>query len=104
MKYFAYLIFVFLMQGCASTGAFSKTGIGVLYTATADSVAVSSGQNSEKIGRACNYNILGLVAVGDGSVYAAKKNVDIKNVASVDVYYENILGVYGRACTIVHGN
>ncbi len=48
-------------------------------------------------------SVLGLVAVGDCSIDAAKKNGGITKVNHVDMDVMNILGIYGSYKVIVSG-
>jgi hypothetical protein len=57
-----------------------------------------------KTGRACMNSILGLVAIGDASLEAAKAAGGITNVANINYEVKNILGVYGEYCLVVKGN
>lgn len=56
-----------------------------------------------KRGEACAQNYLGLVAVGDASIDAAKKAGGITRVASVEQSASRVLGYYAKFCTIVKG-
>ena len=55
-----------------------------------------------KHGRACAQNILGLVAQGDSSVEAARKNGGITKVMTVDQEIESYI-VFAKVCTTVAG-
>ncbi len=57
----------------------------------------------EKRGEACASNILGVVATGNASIDAAKKNAGITKVVSVEHSSSRVLGYYARFCTIVRG-
>lgn len=63
----------------------------------------NSSTASDKRGEACASNILGIVATGNASIDAAKKNGDITKVASVEHNSSRILGYYARFCTVVRG-
>jgi len=56
-----------------------------------------------KTGEACANSILGLIATGDASIEAAKKEGGITKVATVDHSTTNVLYFYGQYCTIVTG-
>ena len=65
------------------------------------------GTSASKTGRACAFNLLRLIAVGDVRISTAKRNGGITQVSSVDYdtfelvpYY----GVFSRYCTVVAGN
>lgn len=96
------LAIVALLSGCATTGMMSTTGFG-LYTNHIEPVT-ATGETGSKHGKACTSNILGIVAMGDGSIAAAKRAGGISKVSAVDVEATNILGLYGTACTHVRGN
>ena len=55
-----------------------------------------------KHGRACAQNILGLVAQGDSSIEAARRNVGITKVMAVDHEIESYI-VFAKVCTTVAG-
>ena len=84
--------------------------IGVLYNATTmphelDKAEVAGAPKSgDRSGEACATGILGLVAFGDASIDAAKKNGQIKEVHSVEYKPTAVvLGAYFSACTVIHG-
>ena len=90
-----------LLGGCATV--FSPVGNGSIYTAVRGPVDTGSASGASRDGRACASNILGIVATGDASIAAAKRNGGIASVASVDHDSMSVLGVYSRFCTIVAG-
>ena len=55
-----------------------------------------------KRGRACAQNILGLVAQGDSSIEAARKDGGITQVMTVDQEIESYM-VFAKVCTTVAG-
>jgi hypothetical protein len=61
------------------------------------------GKTDDKMGEACSTGYVGVVAVGDASVAAAKKAGGITDVHTMDLRTFSILGLYTQACTIVHG-
>jgi hypothetical protein len=75
-----------------------------LFTSAKEGISANNGQESAKMGKSCGHTVLGLVAFGDSSVQSAKREGNIKNVATVDRDYLSILGFYGRSCLIVSGN
>ena len=90
---------VFMLVGCAT-----MIPIGTLYTeAKFPGLATSNSGTSSKIGEAQCTSVLGLVATGDCSIAAAKKNGGIKKVYSVDWDVKNILGIYGTYRVVVTG-
>lgn len=86
-----------------SCGGLSDRPMGMLYANVSDPVAVTSSSGS-RTGVATATSYLGLVAVGDSSVSAAKAQGGISTVSSVDVKRENILGVISKYTTTVKGN
>jgi hypothetical protein len=92
-----------ILSGCATTGVSSDTG----YAAIAfykESMGATEHDGNEKTGKACTNNILGIIAIGDASVEAAKRAGGVKKVSSVDKDIMNILGLFGQNCTIVTGS
>lgn len=92
---------VAVLPGC---GAFVGPGAvtGGLYSGYTLGAGVGPGTGA-KTGEACVVSILGVVALGDGSIEAAKKEGGITQVASVDHAVFSVLGVYGNVCTRVTG-
>lgn len=80
--------------------------MGVLYQSIAENISVTSRpvRVSSATGVACSVSYLGLVHIGDASVAAAMKSADITEVSVVDRTSENILGIWGRNCTVVRGD
>jgi len=54
-------------------------------------------------GMACATSYLGLVALGDASIDAAKRVSKVKNIVTVDYRVDGVLGLYARFCTVIHG-
>ena len=58
-----------------------------------------------KTGEACSYGVLWLVAFGDQTIETAKKNGEIRKVASVEQRVMAVLGsVFQMNCTVVTGS
>lgn len=57
-----------------------------------------------KKGESSSMCILGLVALGDASVYQAAKNGGLTTIQTADYSYTNVLGVYQEFRTVVYGN
>jgi len=89
-----------LVTGCAIAGSGVVTG--QIYSGYNIGTSVGPGAGT-KTGEACVISILGAVALGDGSIEAAKQAGGITQVASVDHRSFDILGVYASVCTQVHG-
>lgn len=77
--------------------------IGVVYANVADPVAATTSTGA-RTGEATATSYLGVVAIGDSSIAAAKANGHISTVSSVDVKRENILGIISKYTTVVKGN
>jgi hypothetical protein len=86
------------LGGCATyqpMGAFYTSGKMGVDAHTAD---------ASKEGKACMESYIGLIARGDASVETAMENGGITEVASVDYTVDNVLGIYGKYCTVVRGD
>lgn len=92
-----------LALGCGA--AYTPPVPGLLYTGVkgATAVGTASPAGDLKKGEACAMSILGLVAVGDASIEAAKNAGSISNIAYVDYTGFGILGIYAKYCTVVYG-
>lgn len=66
------------------------------YNASGETVGTRSGE-------AETMSILALVALGDASIKTAAQNGGITQIHSIDYHYTNIVGVYQKYVTIVHG-
>ncbi len=93
-----------LLTSCART----QSGVSSAFFVTSWNDTVSGAVDNsvivEKTGEACAINILGIAAIGDSSVEAAKKAGRIDKVAFVDTKYLGILGsVFQQGCTVVKG-
>lgn len=77
--------------------------VGTLYTDVTAPVAAGPGTGN-RVGTAKSTNYFSLVAVGDASIDAAKKNGNITTVTSADEHIESILGIITTYTTTVRGN
>ena len=75
-------------------GIFTSTKVGVYGTEA----------GGAKKGSACAFSILGLLALGDGSVQAASDKGGIKTVKTIDLEGFSVLGIYSELCTVVNGD
>ena len=90
---------LFLFTGCATIYP-----SGAIYTNVQLPMHVTDNAGSPmKTGTAQATSILGLVATGDASIEAAKKNGNITKVYHVDWDAMNVLGIYGRYTVTVYG-
>ena len=64
----------------------------------------SSDVTYTKIGKSDTYSILGLVALGNGSLQKAAKNGGIKKIKMVDLAISNYAYLYINYTTIVYGD
>ena len=88
----------FLLQGCATS-----VPVGGILTDVQLPVSVTSNGNATKVGVAHCESFLGLLATGDCSIEAAKKQGGITEVTHIDWKANNILGVIGKYELQVHG-
>ena len=91
--------FVGTLSGCATSVPFGGIFTEISLPVTATSAGVTS-----KIGTASCQSVLLMVATGDCSIEAAKKNGDISTVSHIDWDVKNILGIYGEYKITVYGD
>lgn len=91
-----------LMIFCSSCAMGRSPVSGFIYSDVKgpDHATISTGG---RIGISKCVSYLGLVALGDCSVEAAKRSGQIKRVASVDYHTWSVLGIYTETTTIVNG-
>lgn len=87
----------------SSCGGINTRPIGTVYADVSDPVAATSSSGA-RVGEATSTSYLGVVALGDSSIDAAKRNGGISSVSSVDVKRKNILGIITSYTTVVRGN
>jgi len=97
------LAVVGILGGCASTQPVGIVYSGGNFYNGSTIVDASVKGAATKNGQACASSVLSLVAVGDNSVEAAKKDGGITKVTSINYNVENVLGIYGTYCTEVKG-
>lgn len=98
----ALILSTLALVNCASVG--SRMGMGLFYTNVKDYTNVEfENVGTSKAGKSCGTNILGLVAMGNTSIDAAKKKGGITKVATVDFEGTSILGIYSTVCLVVRG-
>jgi hypothetical protein len=68
-----------------------------------DGKVANAGAAEDKTGTACAKSYLGLVALGDASIAAAKQAGNITKVSSVDHTSTSYFVFYGKYCTVVRG-
>ncbi len=99
---FAAALALVALNGCAMVQGGNAHAMGTIYSdykSPGNIGAAAAG----KTGEACINSILGVVALGDASLEAAKKAGGITQIAHVDHEQFSVLGVYATSCTIVHG-
>jgi TRL-like protein family len=88
-----------MLIGCAML-----VPMGNIYTGVKLPMAATGNSGvSTKTGEATCVSVLAVVATGDCSIEAAKKNGGITKVNSVDWEVKNVLGIYGTYKVIVSG-
>jgi hypothetical protein len=89
----------------ALTACTSTIPLGAIITDVELPIAVTAAKvSSSKTGEASCISYVGMVAKGDCSIEAAKKNGNITTVTSVDWHYDSILGIINNYKVTVHGN
>lgn len=102
LKFIILILFLF-QAGCATTGAFSKTGYSFI-TLTEESGGLGYDRGMSKaFGEACSMNILGIVSVGDSSLEAARKENNLTKITHYDTSYLKIASLFGKVCTKAYG-
>ncbi len=94
------VLLVSMFVGCALPSRIGQWGF--IYTDVTQPVSATA-QIGVKRGEACSSAILGIIAIGDASIEAARKNGGFKSISSVDEQVFSILGLYRSTCTIVYG-
>lgn len=87
-----------LLCSCGTMGP-----IGVVYS-DVNKPQMATSASGIRTGQSESKSYCGLVALGDSSVEAAKKNGGIKTVSAVDTKVYSILGIYNKFTTTVSGN
>jgi len=88
------------LTGCAHAVA---PVTGFAYTDVKGPIHATEITTASKTGEATCKSILGLVAIGDCSIKAAKKNGGITTVSHIDYHTNGILGLYATFKTTVWG-
>jgi hypothetical protein len=103
-KTFFLLALLTIVASCVGTQTRSGVSSG-LVSSWQDTISgvIDNSVNVERRGEACSTNILGIIASGDSSIEAAKRNGGIQKVAYADTTYFNILGLYQKGCTVAKG-
>jgi predicted small secreted protein len=88
----------FTLTGCATSHP-----VGALYTDINVPVTATSNADASKTGTATCKSYLAMIAMGDCSIDAAKRNGNISRVSHVDQKANNILGLIGTYTVTVKG-
>lgn len=100
VKFAIFSLIIGTLTGCATSFP-----MGSIYTDVSLPVeATGAAGRATKVGTTECKSILALVATGDCSIEAAKKQGGITTVDHVDWHAENILGVIGKYKVTVYGN
>src|SRR5262245_54820666 len=99
-------VLVTMLPGCFAGLAFSRQGspIGLIYTDAGVASHPTNNDVGRKKGEACATSIFGLVTTGDAGIKTAAEAAGITQIAAIDYYHTNILGIYSKFCTIVSGD
>ncbi len=98
------LAYVFGAALLLSSCAMSKSPLtGFIYTDVKAPMAVTSNENSSKVGTAEAQSILGIVATGDASIESAAKSAGITKIHHVDEHSTSILGIVAKYKVMVYG-
>ena len=102
----ARMVLVGSIIGISLTGcAMSASPIsGSIYTDSKWDGQVNPGTPGDKIGTACQEAVLGFTMEGDAGISAAMRDGGITKISYVDHSSYNVLYVYAKYCTIVHGS
>ena len=105
MKNYIYMLclFIIFLSGCATTGFNTFIGYSAVKVIKMSGSLGNDRGKDIRSGESCSHNILGLLAFGDSSIAAAKKNGRMDIVSYFDTDILSILGFYGKVCTIAYG-
>ena len=97
-------IFTACVALCFVMGCATPFPMGTVYTEVKLPVAAAANNGTAtKVGTSKCISVLALIAIGDASIEAAKKDGGITKIHYVDYEVENILGIIGRYKVTVHG-
>lgn len=97
------IISTLLASAFTLTGCATSQPVGTLYTDINVPVTATSNAEASKTGTSTCKSYLAMVATGDCSIDAAKKNGNISRVSHVDQKSTNILGLIGTYTVTVKG-
>jgi hypothetical protein len=102
--FFCLALFCLSLSGCF--GLYSQIGDSEIGLIVQDVKVPRESHNEvkpEKNSEGCVKSILGLVSWGDSGIEEVKRLKGISKVASVDHYKFQVLGLYGKSCTVIRG-
>ena len=97
------IISTLLASAFALTGCATSQPVGAIFTDINAPVTATSHPEANKTGTPTGMSYVAMVALGDCSVDAAKKNGNISRVSHVDQKSNNILGLIGTYTVTVKG-
>ncbi len=99
-------IMCFMFSGCAMWQAPVIPPQGAIFSSTSAPIQTQFRDTDlgSKRGEATSIAILGLIGIGDASVYEAAQNGNIQTVKHVDYEIMNVLGIYVEFKTVVYGD
>ena len=98
------VVMAFAAAALGFTGCGSSTAmVGGIYAGYDAPFAVTGNEIGTKVGTASTVSVLGLVAVGDGSIDIAAKKGNIKKISHVDVKTLSVLGLFTKHTYVVYG-
>ena len=89
-----------VLAGCAYA---SSPVTGIAYSDVRSSLMATGNAAGSRVGEACSVSYLGLIASGDSSIEAARRNGGITLITSIDTLANSTMGVYAKYCTVVRG-
>jgi hypothetical protein len=94
----------FALTGCMPVSGGNGGAIGIVYAGYKMGGYVGTGTGGAKTGTACAKSVLAIASWGDASLEKAKQEGGITTITDVDHTIFNVLGIYGKTCTIVRGD
>lgn len=104
MKKTCAVVMLGAMLAVFAAGCATPVPLGLIYTEVKMPVAGGGPVTEDlKVGTSECQSVLGLVALGDASISAAKRAAGITEIAYVEWEVQNILGFIGKYKTTVYG-
>ena len=99
MKFLLALIFVSILNNCASPGVGPN---GFLYSNVKLAI-YSNGEKATTISKRCIHSVFGLFAYGDASIAKTKELGNLRIVTDINWELKSYLGLYASLCVLVGG-